>query len=77
MTTYRVPLVIKGFAIVKYAEGKATGDYLSRLPRDAEREACNNTPHMCGARMEGCIVELAGAAEVVAESAPAGRSARV
>jgi hypothetical protein len=64
MTTYRVPVVIKGFAIVKYPRGKAAGDYIGGLPRDAELEVCMNTPFLCGTRMQDCTVELAGEARL-------------
>jgi hypothetical protein len=36
MSTYRVPVVIRGFAIVNYPDGKGAGDYVGGLPRDAE-----------------------------------------
>jgi hypothetical protein len=65
MLTYRIPIVIRGFAIVKYAQGKASGDYMSGLPRDAEKEVCMNTPFLCGTRMQSCSIELTGDAEAV------------
>jgi hypothetical protein len=64
MLTYRVPVVIKGFAVLKYPQGKGAGDYTGGLPRDAEQEVRLNTPFICGARMEGCTVELAGEAQL-------------
>lgn len=65
MVTYRVPVLIKGFAIVKYPDGKAAGDYMGGLPRDAEAEACANAPFLCGTRMTEFTVELSGSAERV------------
>lgn len=65
MPIYRVPIVIKGYAILKYPQGKAAGDYTGGLPRDAESEVLINTPFICGARMEGCTVALAGQALIV------------
>jgi len=65
MLTYRVPVLIKGYAIVKYPEGKAAGDYMGGLPRDAEAEACANPPFLCGARMTDFTVQLNGPAERV------------
>jgi hypothetical protein len=65
MITYRVPIVIRGFAIVKYADGKASADYISGLPGDAEKEVSMNRPFICGARMEEFTIELAGHAEAV------------
>jgi len=64
MPTYRVPIVIKGFAILKYPQGKGAGDYTGGLPRDAEYEVCLNTPFICGARMQECTVQLAGEAQL-------------
>lgn len=66
MPTYRVPIIIKGYAILKYPDGKAAGDYTGGLPADAEREVRLNTPFICGARMHDCTVELAGEARLVA-----------
>ena len=60
MVTYKVPVVITGFAVVKFPEGKAVGDYIGGLPRDAEFEVCNESPFLCGARMENCKINLAG-----------------
>ena len=64
MLTYRIPVVIKGYAIVKYPQGKGAGDYTGGLPRDAEAEVLLNTPFICGARMQECTVELAGQARI-------------
>jgi hypothetical protein len=64
MLTYRVPVVIKGFAVLKYPQGKGAGDYTGGLPSDAEHEVCLNTPFICGARMEECTVELVGEARL-------------
>jgi hypothetical protein len=64
MLTYRVPVVIKGFAVLRYPNGKGAGDYTGGLPSDAEHEVCLNTPFICGARMEECTVELAGEARL-------------
>ena len=62
MVTYKVPVVITGFAVVKFPEGKAVGDYIGGLPRDAEFEVCNEAPFLCGSRMEDYKVDLAGEA---------------
>jgi hypothetical protein len=64
MLTYRVPVVIKGFAVLKYPQGKGAGDYTGGLPSDAEHEVCLNTPFICGAWMEECTVELVGEARL-------------
>jgi len=64
MLTYRVPVVIKGFAVLKYPQGKGAGDYTGGLPSDAEQEVCLNTPFICGARMEQFTVELSGDAQL-------------
>ncbi len=64
MPTYRVPIVIQGYAIVKYPDGKGAGDYTGGLPRDAESEVLINTPFICGVRMEGCTIALAGQAQI-------------
>jgi hypothetical protein len=63
MVTYRVPVLIKGHALVRYPEGKAAGDYIGGLPRDAESEVRLNTPFLCGARMVDVTVELTGPAQ--------------
>ena len=63
MLIYRVPVVIKGYAVLKYLQGKGAGDYTGGLPSDAEHEVCLNTPFICGARMEECTVESAGDAQ--------------
>lgn len=62
MATYRVPVLIRGHALVTYPEGKAVGDYLGGLPRDAEAEVRLTTPFICGARMVDFTVELTGPA---------------
>ncbi|MEP7182460.1 MAG: hypothetical protein ABI886_09755 [Betaproteobacteria bacterium] len=64
MLTYSIPVVVKGYAIVKYPQGKAAGDCTGGLPRDAENEDLLNTPFICGARMQECTVELAGQARI-------------
>jgi hypothetical protein len=64
MSTYRVPVLIKGYAILKYPQGKGAGDYTGGLPRDAENEVVLNTPFMCGTWMQECTVELAGEAQL-------------
>jgi hypothetical protein len=64
MVIYRVPVLIKGYAIVQYPQGRGAGDYAGGLPRDAENEALGNTPFICGARMEECTVALAGQARI-------------
>lgn len=60
MPTYRVPVVIKGFAVVRYPDGKGAGDYLGGLPRDAEVEVRATPAYLGGARMLDCTVELSG-----------------
>ena len=65
MPTYRVPVVIKGCAVVKYPDGKGAGDYVGGLPRDAETEVSTNLPWICGSRMGDFTVELNGQAQQV------------
>lgn len=67
MITYRVPILIRGYALVSYGQGRAAGDYMGGLPRDAEFEACNSVPFHCGSRMRDAQVELAGPAELVVD----------
>jgi hypothetical protein len=62
MPTYRVPVVIKGFVVVRYPDGKGAGDYMGGLPRDAEAEVCATTPFLGAARMVDYTVELSGQA---------------
>ena len=64
MLTYRVPIVIKGYAILKSPEGIGAGDYTGGLPRDAESEVLINTPFICGMRMQECTIALAGQARI-------------
>jgi hypothetical protein len=64
MPTCRVPVPIKGFAVLKRPQGKGAGDCTGGLPSGAEQEVCLNTPLINGARMEGCTVELAGDAHL-------------
>lgn len=68
MPTYRVPVVIKGFAVIKYPDGKGAGDYVGGLPRDAEAEVRVTTPYRGGARMIDYSVELNGPAQHVERS---------
>jgi hypothetical protein len=68
MSTYRVPVVIRGFAIVKYPDGKGAGDYVGGLPRDAEAEVCATAPYLGGARMIDYTVEINGPAQYVQRS---------
>jgi hypothetical protein len=68
MSTYRVPVVIKGFAVIKYPDGKGAGDYVSGLPRDAEAEVRATVPYLGGARMMDYTVELNGPAQQVKRS---------
>ena len=68
MPTYRVPVVIKGFAVIKYPDGKGAGDYVGGLPRDAEAEVRATTPFLGGARMIDYTVELDGPAQHVRRS---------
>lgn len=62
MPTYRVPVLIKGFAVVSFPDGKGVGDYIGGLPRDAEAEVSATAPFLCGARMVDYTVEVAGPA---------------
>lgn len=65
MTVYRVPVVIRGYAVLKYPDGKATGDYVGGLPRDAEQEVLLQPPPVvCGAPLEDCRFALDGLAEI-------------
>jgi hypothetical protein len=73
MTAFRVPVVIRGYAIVRYGQGRGIGDYVGGLPRDAEFEALNSAPYLCGARMLEAMVELAGEAEPLVEPPPSPR----
>lgn len=68
MPTYRVPVVIKGFAVIKYPDGKGAGDYVGGLPRDAEAEVRATTPYLGGTRMIDYSVELDGPAQHVKRS---------
>lgn len=64
MVVYRVPIVIRGYVTVKYPDGKAVGDYVGGLPRDAEQEVLMQPPPVvCGVPLESCSVELAGPAQ--------------
>ncbi|MCU0840061.1 MAG: hypothetical protein MUE49_15280 [Rhodospirillales bacterium] len=65
MPTYRVPVLIKGFAVVRYPDGKGAGDYVGGLPRDAEAEVCGTPPYLGAARMVDYTVELIGEARRV------------
>ena len=58
MPIYRVPVVIRGDAIVKYPDEKAVGEDTGGRPRDAEGEVCANTPYLVP-RLN-VTVELAG-----------------
>lgn len=68
MPTYRVPVVIKGFAMIKYPGGKGAGDYAGGLPRDAEAEARTTVPFLGGARLIDYTIELDGPAQYVTQS---------
>jgi hypothetical protein len=68
MPTYRVPVVIRGFAMIKYPGGKGAGDYAGGLPRDAEAEAQATVPFLGAARLVDYTVELNGQAQHVAQS---------
>jgi hypothetical protein len=68
MPTYRVPVVIRGFAIVKYPDGKGAGDYVGGLPRDAEAEVRATPPYLAGARMVDYTVDLDGPAQHIKRS---------
>ena len=68
MPTYRVPVVIKGFAMVTYADGKGAGDYVGGLPRDAEAEVRATPPYLGGTRLVDYTVELNGPAQHVTRS---------
>jgi hypothetical protein len=65
MPTYRVPVVIKGFAMINYPDGKGVGDYIGGLPRDAEAEVRATAPFLGGAQMLDYTVELNGPAQHV------------
>jgi hypothetical protein len=68
MATYRVPVVIKGFALINYPEGKGVGDYVGGLPRDAEAEVVATPPYLGSKRMTDYTVELDGPAQQVGRS---------
>lgn len=68
MPLYRVPVVVKGYAIVRYPDGKGAGDYVGGLPRDAEAEGRATTPFLGGARMVDYTVEVTGKAQPVGRS---------
>lgn len=64
MPAYRVPVLIRGIVTVKYPDGKAVGDYIGGLPRDAEQEVlAHPAPFVCGAPLEQFSIELADPAE--------------
>lgn len=69
MSSYRVPVLIKGYAVVRFGQGRGVGDYLGGLPRDAEFEVSQAVPFLCGARMQEASVELTGPAELMADDA--------
>jgi hypothetical protein len=60
MPTYRVPAVIKGFAVVKYPDGKGAGDNVGGPPRDAEARARTNLPWVRGLGVADFTVEPNG-----------------
>jgi hypothetical protein len=49
--TYRVPVIIQGFAIIRSPDGKGAGDYIGGLPRDAEAEVGATPPYLSSGRM--------------------------
>jgi hypothetical protein len=63
MPMYRVPVVIKGYALLRYPDGKGAGDYTGGLPRDAEAEVRATTPFLGGSRMVDFTVEVSGEAQ--------------
>ncbi len=63
MPTYRVPVLIKGLAVVKYGEGKSAGDCFGGLRRDAEAKVGANTPYLCAAQMADFGFKLNGQAQ--------------
>lgn len=68
MPTYRVPVVIRGFAMIKYPGGKGAGDYAGGLPRDAEAEARATVPFLGATRLTDYTIELNGPAQHVTQS---------
>jgi hypothetical protein len=68
MPVYRVPVVVRGFAIVRYPDGKGAGDYVGGLPRDAEAEVRATTPFLGASRLVDYTVEVAGEAQPLARS---------
>lgn len=68
MPTYRVPVVIRGFAVIRYPDGRGAGDYTGGLPRDAEQEIRCTTPFLGGSRMVDFSVEVSGQAERIERS---------
>lgn len=65
MPMYRVPVVIKGYAVVRYPDGKGAGDYMGGLPRDAEAEVRATIPFLGSARMVDYTVDVSGDAQRV------------
>jgi hypothetical protein len=65
MPTYKVPIVITGFAVVRYPDGKGVGDYIGGLPRDAEAEVLVTAPYLGPEPMIDCTVELSGMAQQI------------
>jgi hypothetical protein len=62
MPVYRVPVVIKGYAVVRYPDGRGAGDYTGGLPRDAEAEVRATTPFLGASRMVDYTVDVSGEA---------------
>jgi hypothetical protein len=60
MPIHDVPDVIKGHAVPTYPPRRGAGERTGAVPTGADQQACLETPFICGARMEGCTVELAG-----------------
>lgn len=66
MPTYKIPIVVKGFAMIKYPHGKCVGDYVGGLPRDAESEVLITTPFLGPEPMIDYTIELSGLAQQIA-----------
>lgn len=65
---YRVPVVIKGYAVVRYPDGRGAGDYTGGLPRDAEAEVRVTTPFLGNSRILDFTVEVSGEAQRIDRS---------
>jgi hypothetical protein len=68
MPLYRVPVVIKGYAVVRYPDGRGAGDYTGGLPRDAETEVRATVPFLGSSRMVDYTVDVSGEAQRIERS---------